>query len=50
MQDGDAVFFFNFRADRAAEFSSALEDKNFSEFPTPDRPKIYFAAMCLQPR
>ena len=47
MQDGDAVFFFNFRADRAAEFSSALEDKNFSEFPTPDRPKIYFAAMCV---
>ena len=47
MRCKNAVFFFNFRADRAAEFSSALEDKNFSEFPTPDRPKIYFAAMCV---
>ncbi len=47
MQDGDAVFFFNFRSDRASEFCSALEDKNFSEFPTPDRPNIYFAAMCV---
>ena len=47
MQDGDAVFFFNFRADRAAEFSSALEDENFSEFPTPNKPDVYFAAMCV---
>ena len=47
MQDGDAVFVFNFRADRVEEFSSALEDKNFSEFPIHDRPNIYFASMCV---
>ena len=52
MQDGDAVFVFNFRADRVEEFSSALEDKNFSEFPTHDRPKDLLLKksfyVCLQ--
>jgi 2,3-bisphosphoglycerate-independent phosphoglycerate mutase len=32
MQDGDAVIFMNFRADRARELSQALNDRNFSGF------------------
>ncbi len=33
MQDGDAVLFFNFRADRAREISRALTEPDFAEFP-----------------
>ncbi len=33
MQDGDAVVFMNFRADRARELSQAFVDKDFSGFP-----------------
>jgi len=32
MQDGDAVIFMNFRADRARELTRALYDPDFSEF------------------
>ncbi|QTA79624.1 Phosphoglycerate mutase [Desulfonema limicola] len=37
IQDGDGVFFFNFRADRAREISMALTDPEFNHF---DRKKI----------
>ena len=32
IRDGDAVIFFNFRADRARQLTRALIDENFSEF------------------
>jgi 2,3-bisphosphoglycerate-independent phosphoglycerate mutase len=32
VQNGDAIFFFNFRPDRAKEISLALNDPNFKEF------------------
>jgi 2,3-bisphosphoglycerate-independent phosphoglycerate mutase len=35
MQDGDALFFFNFRADRARQISRAFFDKDFKEFARP---------------
>lgn len=38
--DGDAVIFFNFRADRARQLTSALALPGFDAFPVPDRPKI----------
>lgn len=37
LKDGDGVFFFNFRADRARQICRALAVKDFSEF---DRPKV----------
>jgi len=33
IRDGDAVIFFNFRADRARQMTRALTQKDFSEFP-----------------
>lgn len=35
IQNGDQVVFFNFRADRAREISTAFAIKDFKEFPTP---------------
>lgn len=34
MQEGDALLFCNFRADRARQISTAILDQNFAEFPT----------------
>jgi len=34
IRDGDAVFFYNFRADRARELTLSLTDRDFNEFPT----------------
>lgn len=33
IHDGDAIIFFNFRADRARQLTQALTDPNFSAFP-----------------
>ncbi len=33
IRDGDAVIFFNFRADRARQLTRALTEKDFKEFP-----------------
>jgi 2,3-bisphosphoglycerate-independent phosphoglycerate mutase len=41
--DGDAVVFFNFRADRARQITRALTEVDFSEFPRPKPPRIHFA-------
>ena len=38
--DGDGVFFLNFRADRAREILSALADPGFDAFPTDKRPRM----------
>ena len=43
MQDGDGVFFINFRADRAREILRAIGEPGFAEFDTAPRPK--FAAL-----
>ncbi len=44
--DGDGLFFFNFRADRARQISRAFFDDDFNEFPRPLRPKLSgFASM-----
>lgn len=40
LEDGDGVIFFNFRADRAREFSHALVNPDFDGFPRPMRPAI----------
>jgi len=40
MQDGDAVVFMNFRADRAREITRALTDGDFSGFPRNRTPKL----------
>jgi 2,3-bisphosphoglycerate-independent phosphoglycerate mutase len=37
MQDGDAVIFFNFRADRARQITRAFTQMQFDGFPRPDR-------------
>lgn len=40
MQDGDGLFFINFRADRAREILSAIGEPDFSEFDIGIRPKL----------
>ncbi|MDM8536832.1 2,3-bisphosphoglycerate-independent phosphoglycerate mutase [Desulfobacterales bacterium HSG17] len=40
IQDGDGVFFFNFRADRAREISRALTDPEFNHFERKKLPEI----------
>jgi 2,3-bisphosphoglycerate-independent phosphoglycerate mutase len=40
LQDGDAAVFFNFRADRAREISTALADKAFQGFPRKKVPDL----------
>ena len=45
-QDGDAVFFFNFRADRARQLSRCLFDPAFTEFERERTPRLSaFATM-----
>lgn len=39
-QDGDGAIFFNFRADRAREMTSALTAEDFDGFARPTRPKL----------
>jgi 2,3-bisphosphoglycerate-independent phosphoglycerate mutase len=43
IQKGDAVVFFNFRADRARQISTALTDPSFSEFDREDDLSLYYA-------
>ena len=46
IRDNDAVFFFNFRADRAREITRALALNDFDAFPRPVRPRLSgFACM-----
>lgn len=46
IEDGDAVFFFNFRADRARQLTSAFIDPNFNQFYRPYCPHLsYFLSM-----
>ncbi len=43
--DGDSVVFFNFRGDRAIEISRALTEADFSHFPRPPLPEIFYVGM-----
>lgn len=45
--DGDGVFFWNFRADRARELTWAFMQEGFSGFPVQDRPRVQY--LCLAP-
>jgi 2,3-bisphosphoglycerate-independent phosphoglycerate mutase len=42
VRDGDAVVFFNFRADRARQLTRALVEPDFADFPRPRPPRIHF--------
>lgn len=42
----DAIFFFNFRPDRAIQITTAFADPNFKEFQTPLRPGFF---LCMTP-
>lgn len=46
MKEDDAVFFINFRPDRARQISLAFCKKDFSEFEIPVRPGYY---LCMSP-
>jgi 2,3-bisphosphoglycerate-independent phosphoglycerate mutase len=45
--DGDSVIFFNFRADRARQLTSALAVPGFSEFETRNRPHTHFVCFAV---
>ena len=46
MNDGDAVVFMNFRADRARQMTAALTDEKFAGFPRAHRPRLgYFCTL-----
>lgn len=45
MQNGDGVFFFNYRADRTRQITRALMQQNFEGFETPNRPQLNFVCM-----
>lgn len=45
LEDGDGVFFFNFRADRARQIVRSLFDQNFSDFERAAFPKLDVATM-----
>src|SRR5205807_3559347 len=47
IQDGDSIIFFNFRADRARQITSALAVPAFEEFPTPNRPLTHFVCFAV---
>lgn len=46
IQNGDAVFFFNYRPDRARQITLAMNDKNFHEFSVPVKPGYF---LCMSP-
>ena len=45
MKDGDAAVFFNFRGDRAIEFSMAMENDDFTYFDRGARPDVLYTGM-----
>ena len=47
MQDGDEIFFFNFRPDRMRQITNAFATKNFVCFNRGDFPKVTATAMCM---
>jgi 2,3-bisphosphoglycerate-independent phosphoglycerate mutase len=47
IDDGDAVVFFNFRADRARQLTRALAVHDFDGFPAPERPRVRFVCFTV---
>jgi len=47
LESGDSVIFFNFRADRAREITSALALPGFDEFAVPGRPHMHFVCFTV---
>ena len=47
IQNGDSIIFFNFRADRARQITSALAVPGFDDFPTPNRPHTHFVCFAV---
>ncbi|HYW73727.1 MAG TPA: 2,3-bisphosphoglycerate-independent phosphoglycerate mutase [Pyrinomonadaceae bacterium] len=47
IQDGDSVIFFNFRADRARQITSAIAVPDFTDFPTPNRPNTHYVCFAV---
>ena len=47
IRDGDSVIFFNFRADRARQITSAIAVPGFDDFPTPNRPHTHFVCFAV---
>ena len=47
IKDGDSVIFFNFRADRARQITSALAVPGFDAFPVPGRPHVHFVCFAV---
>lgn len=47
IEDKHSVIFMNFRADRAIEFSQAIEEDDFSHFDRGNRPNVLFAGMTI---
>lgn len=45
LTDGDAVIFYNFRADRAREITRALMQADFAAFPRPEFPRLHYCCM-----
>lgn len=50
VRDGDSVVFFNFRADRARQFSRALALDDFDGFDRPARPRVHYTTMTVYDR
>jgi 2,3-bisphosphoglycerate-independent phosphoglycerate mutase len=46
IQNGDSVFFFNYRPDRAKQITLAMNDPKFTEFPVPVKPGYF---LCMTP-
>ena len=47
IQEGDSVIFFNFRADRARQITSALAVPGFDAFPVTNRPHVHFVCFAV---
>lgn len=45
VEDGDAMIFYNYRADRAVEFATAFTEKDFDKFNRGRVPEVYFAGL-----
>ena len=45
VRDGDVVFFFNFRSDRAKQLSAAFLDENFTGFDRGHRPQVHYVTL-----
>ncbi|WP_408097974.1 2,3-bisphosphoglycerate-independent phosphoglycerate mutase [Peredibacter sp. HCB2-198] len=46
IKNGDAVFFYNYRPDRARQITLAMNDPKFTEFPVPVKPGYF---LCMSP-